>query len=194
MKKIYTIILFVTVLILSYACCGDYTYKSDLTDLKYENYISVGDSSKGVNILVEFLINNKFTEISSIGFISEAKADGTICSNHFYYQKYSDVITEINLYCDKDFMGVKAKENLSHLVKAFIDKSKIKSQLCDQYVTFLNGELNTVYTRIGYSGYISFQLVIPKTDFPQSGDYKFKLQIKTQSGKVFEAESANIVI
>ena len=194
MKKIYTSIVFVAVLILTYACCGDYTYKSDLTEIKYENYYSIGDSSQSVTIMVEFFIKNKFTEISSINFIPEAKADGTICSNHLYYQKYSDPITEINLYCDKDFKGVKANGNLAHLVSAFVNTSHIKSQSCDQYVTFLNGELNNVYSINGLNGNIPFQLVIPKIDFPQSGDYKFKLQIKTQSGKVFEAESTNITI
>lgn len=200
MKKIYTIILFVAVLIFSYACCKDSLFKSEISGIKFDKYTGVvytsSDSINHINLKIDFYIVNKFTQISSIGLIPEAKADGTICTSQTNYNKYDDPITEINLYCDKEFNGIKANENLSNAVNAYVRAVKIKStKLCNQFVQELNNELDLGYTANEKErGNILFELVIPKTNFPQSGDYKFKLQIKTQSGKVFEAESANIVI
>lgn len=200
MKKIYTILVFVAVLILSYACCKDTLYKSEISGIKFDKYnevaISTYDSTKRIRLKVDFYIVNKFTQISSLGLITEAKADGTICNSHTNYEKYYDPISEINLFCDKDFLGVQPNVNLAKLIKARVISTNIKTtKFCDQYVVDFNNEVDLGFAPMANEpGNILFELDISKSDFPQSGDYKFKLQIKTQSGKVFEAESANIVI
>jgi hypothetical protein len=192
MKKVLLLILAGTIVMIIHACCKDQKFKSTLSTLDYvgiqDNITDTVYANVSNRLLISFRIINEFNEISLGSVIPTCKADGGICTEQTYYEKYDDPIETIFISCDKDLLRVNAHQNLTSTIWGYYLFPE-SPQNRTPWPLILE-ELNE--SPYHHSGGTIIWLEIEGSDIISTGFHKFTMRLETASGRVLEATSKNI--
>lgn len=168
------------------SCCNEYHYKSTLSKVQFVESTGLSDAN-GTWVLVNFRIVDEFTAITMGSFITQSKADGTICTDETVYEAYEDPIDNVFISCDKDLQQKKANENLTDISFGYYLSKDASAR---KQFAFIRDDLNDVFKPSGTGRDVWLEL--PVSEFPETGNYRFTLKLQTVSGNIFEATSGDI--
>jgi hypothetical protein len=193
MKKVTVVFISVFILSIIYSCCKEVRYKTTLSALEYSgkgfqsNETDTIFASQQSTILLSFKIDNDFTEIAMGSLLSTSMAKGGEDCNEYIQEKYEDPITQIYFACDRDLSGIDANENFPdyHFGLTYQSPYEVIYHERDNIIELLNDN-----TEEGDNVWLS----ISPDKFLSAGKYKFTLRFTTQSGKVIQATSRELVV